>query len=118
MEKNHPSSGFIKDQSRGPRVSGLVLWGPVIPAPVVITSLLLSLYSILTIYCVLLCMSVMQMLGGWLPSIENQKYFLTICCVLLCMSVMHDALGRIEYKANKNEVITTGAGMMAPHSTC
>ena len=45
-------SPLIKDQSRGPQVSGRVLWGPVIPVPVVITSLLLSLYSTLTIYCV------------------------------------------------------------------
>ena len=35
-----------------PRVSGQVLWGLVILAPMVITSLLLALYSMLTIYCV------------------------------------------------------------------
>ena len=60
MEKNHLSLSFIKDRSRDCCVSGWVLWGPVIPAPVIITSLLLSLYSILTIYCVPLCMSVMH----------------------------------------------------------
>ena len=59
-------SPLIKDRSWGPWVSRWVLWGPLIPAPVVITSLLLSLYSVLSIYC-----------------------------VLLCMSVMHDALGRV-----------------------
>ena len=51
------TSPLIKDQSQDPRVSGQVLWGPVIPAPMAITSLLLALYSILTIYCVLPCMS-------------------------------------------------------------
>ena len=61
-------SPLIKDRSWGPWVSRWVLWGPLIPAPVVITSLLWSLYSILTIYC-----------------------------VLLCMSVMHDALGRVGH---------------------
>ena len=49
MEKNHPHQALIP----GPWVSGRVLWGPVILAPVVT-------YSILTIYCVLLCMSVMH----------------------------------------------------------
>ena len=44
----------------GPQVSGQVLSGFVIPVPVVIISLLLSLYSILTIYCVVPCMSVMH----------------------------------------------------------
>ena len=73
MEKNHFSSGLIGDRSWDPRVSGRVLWGLVTPVPVVITSLLLSLSSILTIYCVLPCMSVMHdvLLGipcpdGWL----------------------------------------------------
>ena len=74
MEKNHPS------------------WGPVIPAPVIITSLLLSLYSILTIYCVLLCMSVMHDAPVIITSLLLSLYsILTIYCVLLCMSVMHDA---------------------------
>ena len=57
---NGEESPLIGDQSRSHRVSGQVLWGPVIPAPVVITSLLLSLYSILIIYCVLPCVSVMH----------------------------------------------------------
>ena len=63
------TSPLIKDRSQDPWVSGQVLWGPVIPAPTVITSLLLALYSMLTIYCVLLCMSVMHdALGdGYIP---------------------------------------------------
>ena len=41
---------LVKDRSLGIRLSGGVLWGPLIPAPMVITSMLLALYSILTIY--------------------------------------------------------------------
>ena len=33
MEKNRPSSGLIRDRSWGLWVSGWVLWGPVISAP-------------------------------------------------------------------------------------
>ena len=63
---------LIKDRSWDPWVSGWVLWGqglipghpdlrgPIIPAPVVITSLFLALYSLLTMYCVLPCMIVMH----------------------------------------------------------
>ena len=40
----------IRDRSRGIRLSGRVLWGPLIPAPMVVTSMLLVLYLILTIY--------------------------------------------------------------------
>ena len=113
------TSHLIKDRSRGPRVSGQVMWCPVIPAPTGIPG---SLGGYHFIVVVLICMMHWGGLGApfrviyaaWRLAISSlirphrgsipgalgllgcccgvlSFHFLTIYCVLPCVSVMHHA---------------------------